>query len=234
MKHKGAETRREKIQTGLKRSSRMTSKILTDISVFLSHKFSVSAYLCILILIFSLNIFPQNKFEDRTISGVNIAFEGTDQSASDANQFRTIAEDALGQTYSAVKVRDALAALYNTDKIVSAVVEANETGQNAVELRFVIKRKTRAEKVTIEVGNTVGDEVTEQELLLKLNLLNTGMAVTEQTLRNNANLILEYLRDRGYFNAEVTYKTGRSEAKRKSPLHFRSIRIRRQKSKNLI
>jgi outer membrane protein insertion porin family len=167
----------------------------------------VFLYLCILIPLFTLLCFSQNKFEDRTISVVNITFEGTDSSISDANQFKSIAEDALGQTYSAVKVRDALAALYNTDKIVSAVVEANETGQNAVEIRFIIKRKTRAEKVSIEVGNTVGDEVTEQELLLKLNLLNTGMAVSEQTLRNNADLILDYLRDRGFFNAEVTYKT---------------------------
>jgi outer membrane protein insertion porin family len=39
---------------------------------------------------------------------------------------------------------------------------------------------------------------------LKLNLLNPGTAVTEQTLNSNADLILVYLRERGYYNAQVT------------------------------
>ena len=41
--------------------------------------------------------------------------------------------------------------------------------------------------------------------MFKLNLLDPGTPITEQTLQNNANVILEYLCDRGYFNAEVTY-----------------------------
>ena len=206
MKRKGAETY-GKIRTNLKRTSRMTSRISTKIFTLTSHKHQVFINSCVLIALFSLVVFPQNKFEDRPISNVVITFEGADQDASDADQFKTVAEGALGQNYSAVRVRDALSALYNTDKIVSAVVKANEIGQNGVELQFIVRRKTRAEKVFIEIGNTVGEEVTEQELLLKLNLLNAGMAVTDQTLRNNADSILEYLRDRGFFNAEVNYKT---------------------------
>ncbi|MEZ5429131.1 MAG: POTRA domain-containing protein [Pyrinomonadaceae bacterium] len=158
------------------------------------------------LLLFTLSVFPQNQFEDLPINEVTIAFEGSDRNISAADQFKLVAENALGERYSAVRVRDALAALYNTDRIVSAVVEASRTDQNGVDLRFVIKRKTKAEKVYVEVGNTVGDAVTEQELLLKLNLLNPGMSVTEQTLRNNADLILEYLRERGFFNAEVNYR----------------------------
>jgi outer membrane protein assembly factor BamA len=37
--------------------------------------------------------------------------------------------------------------------------------------------------------------------------LNPGTAITDQTLRNNADAILVYLRDRGFFNAEVSYTT---------------------------
>ncbi len=35
--------------------------------------------------------------------------------------------------------------------------------------------------------------------------MDPGSAITEQTLRKNADAILEYLRDRGFFKAEVTY-----------------------------
>ena len=51
----------------------------------------------------------------------------------------------------------------------------------------------------------LGEPVTEQELMFKLNLLDPGTPITDQTPQNNANVILEYLRDRGYYNAEVTY-----------------------------
>lgn len=197
----------KKFQAGFKKKDGMINKFSTEYSVFTSHRIFVFAKICFVIALFSLCVFAQNNYEDRTISNIGITFEGTDRSISDANQFQSIAEDALGQTYSAVRIRDAIAALYRTDKIVSVLVEANETGANSVELRFIIKRKTRVERVELVVGNTVGDEVTEQQLLLRLNLLNPGMAVSEQTLRNNADLILDYLRDRGFFNAEVNYKT---------------------------
>ncbi len=148
----------------------------------------------------------QNKYEDLPIANIDINFEETNQDVSAAEQFRLIAKNALGTTYSTVKVRDALQSLYNTDKIVSASVIASMSGQNSVTLRFNIKRKTKADKVNINIGNTVGKLVTEQQLLLKLNLLNPGTSITEQTLQNNADLILAYLRERGYFQAEVNYK----------------------------
>jgi outer membrane protein insertion porin family len=161
--------------------------------------------ICAFILLCCLSGFPQNKFEDRQISNIEITFEGADRDVSAVEQFRLLARNALGETYSAVKVRDALQSLYETEQIVSASVVASENGQNGVNVRFIIKRKTKAEKVNIQIGNTVGKSVTEQQLLLRLNLLNPGTSITDQTLRNNADLILEYLRDRGYFKAEVTY-----------------------------
>lgn len=161
---------------------------------------------CVLVLLFCSPIFAQNKYEDRQISNVEITFaeKGRERSATD--QFLAIVRGALGAKYSAVKVRDALQALYDSGRIVSASVQATESGASAVNLRFLVKRKTQAERVNVVIGSAVGDKpITEQELLLKLNILNSGTAITDQTLRNNADLILEYLRERGYFKAEVTY-----------------------------
>ena len=160
---------------------------------------------CVLILLLSVGVFAQNNFENRTISDIQISFTGADRDISAAEQFRLIAQSILIGDYSTVKIRETLQALYNTEKIVSAQVEATSVGENQVSLRFIIKRKTQAEKVNIRIADSVGTEVTEDQLLLRTNILNQGGNVTEQTLRTNAESIQTYLRDRGYYNAEVTY-----------------------------
>ena len=163
--------------------------------------------LLLMALVFCLSgvLFAQTNFENRHIDNIEVVFDGAEQDPATAEQLRLTAADALGATYSAVRVRDSLAALHNTKRIVSAIVEASETGPNGVNLRYTIKLQTQAQKVTVEVGNTVGDTVTEQDLLFKLNLLDPGAAVSEQTLKNNADIILEYLRDRGFFKSSVKY-----------------------------
>jgi outer membrane protein insertion porin family len=168
-------------------------------------KTSASLRLCVLIFLFSIALHAQNKYEDRVISKIDITFAETGRERSATDQYMTILRGALGDKYSAVKVREALQKLYDSGRIVSASVEATENGADGVNLRFVIKRKTIAERVIIQIGTMVGDPVTEQELLLRLNFLSAGTPITEQTLRNNADLILEYLRDRGYFKADVKY-----------------------------
>ena len=175
---------------------------------FLFFFVKVSVSLCLGGLFLINTVFGQSIYEDRQISGIAVTFEGTDRAVSAAQQLELVARNALGTTYSAVKVRDAIDALYKTKSIVSAKVEATPVGEAGVSLRFVIKRKTQAEKVFINIGKTVGDDkITEPELLLKLNLLNPGTAITDQTLRSNADAILVYLRERGFFNAEVSYAT---------------------------
>jgi len=178
-------------------------------SSFSNFQFPFSVF-CVLLLTAHcslLTVSAQNKYENRQISNVNIVFEGNDRDISASQQFELIARDALGTTYSTVKVRDAIQALYNSEKIVSASVGVTEVGENNLDLRITIKRKVRAEKINILIGDTTGKSVTEQELLLRINLLNPGTAITEQTLRNNADLILDYLRERGYYKAEVSFST---------------------------
>ncbi len=152
----------------------------------------------------TLAVSAQSRYEDRRITNVEIDFERAGADDSTKDQFRLVARNALGETYSLVRVRDAIDALYRTGKIVSTTVRATDSGETGVNLRFIIRRKTRAEKVYVQIGNTTGEKVTEQQLLLRLNLLNPGTAISEQTLNNNKDLIQDYLRERGYFNAEVT------------------------------
>jgi outer membrane protein insertion porin family len=103
-----------------------------------------------------------------------------------------------------VRIRDSIEALHRTGRIASVDVEAQGTA-TGVDLRYIIKRKVQAQKVVIDLENVLGEPVTEQELMFKLNLLDPGTPITDQTLQNNASIILEYLRDRGYYNAEVTF-----------------------------
>lgn len=159
------------------------------------------------ILILSVLAFAQNGLEGRRISEVTVTFEGADRNLSMNEQFRDVARTAVGATYSAVRVRDAIEQLYATRRVSSVTVETENVTPESVALRFVIRRKTQAQRVSVEIADAEGDkaEVTEQEILFRLTLLEPGAVVTDQTLRSNADLILEYLRERGYFKAEVTF-----------------------------
>src|SRR6185436_2643843 len=101
--------------------------------------------------------------------------------------------EALGTTYSTTRVRDAIEALYRTKKIATITVTAATNAAGNVVLVITVKRKTQAQKVEIVVGKTVGDPVTEQDLLFKLNLVTPGTVITEQVLSKNADDILDYL-----------------------------------------
>ena len=206
MNRKGLSKQRRN-QKGMNRTNRvknirvsLCSSVENFLYTFLPLRF------CVLILLFCAPIFSQNKYEDRQISNVEIAFSEKGRERSAGDQFLVIVRGALGDKYSTVKIRNAVQALHDSGRIVSVSVEAAENGATAVNLRFLVKRKTQAERVNVVVADVGNDKkITEQELLLKLNILNPGTSVTDQTLRNNADLILEYLRERGYFKAEVTY-----------------------------
>lgn len=158
----------------------------------------------VLCLFFVASLTAQENYENRRIERIDISFEGDDRTASAAEQYRLQIREELGTTYSAVRIRNAIEKLYAGKRIISISVEATPSGTDAVIIRFIIKRKAQASRVNVVVGNTVGEKVTEEELLLKLNLITSGAAISEQVLKNNADEILEYLRERGFFNAEVT------------------------------
>jgi len=150
------------------------------------------------------DVAAQIELNDRPIRSISITFPTGSSSQADEEEFHSIAEQTVGDKYSVVRVRDSIEALHRTNKIISVDVEASDTPQG-IDLRYDIKRKPLAQKVSIELQDANGEPVTEQELMFKLNLLDPGTPITDQTLQSNANVILEYLRDRGYFNAEVTF-----------------------------
>lgn len=170
-------------------------------AVFQPVRFAATLFLCVFL---TFAAFAQNKYEGRPLLEPDITFEGNDRDISAAEEFRLVARSNLGDTYSSVRIREAIQAVYNTGRVVSVSVEASDAGES-VRLRFVIKRKTQAERVTIVVGNSVGEKVTEDELLLRLNLVTAGSTVSEQILQTSAGTILEYLRDRGFYKSEVTF-----------------------------
>jgi outer membrane protein insertion porin family len=220
MNRKDAEPQRRKIK-------KVKNKGLNSIYLVLGSlyfpKISAALRLCGLILFSGLALVAQNGYENRRIADVSIVFEGTDKDVSAAEQFRVTARSALGETYSAVRVRNAIEKLYESERIVAAQVEATSVGSDEVNLRFIIRRKTEAVKVDIEVGVTGGEDVKEEDLLLKLNLIDPGDSITEQTLRNNADQIQSYLRERGYYNAEVSYTVVPAGNETKVAVTFRVI-----------
>jgi outer membrane protein insertion porin family len=149
----------------------------------------------------------QIPFENRHVNSVEMTIDGAAPASSETEQFRAIAADTIGSDYSAVRIRESIEALHRTGRIVSVVVKAKEDGPQGVIVHYLVKLQTQADKVNIQIGNMVGTAVKEQDLLFKLSLLNPGASINDQALKDNANLILEYLRDLGYFNAEVSFKT---------------------------
>jgi len=160
----------------------------------------------IFVCIFFLSGFSQNKYEKRRISKVDVSIGGATSNQQLLEQYRIIAREVVGPTYSSPRIRDAILALYETKKVDTVTVVAKLDAADDVELLFNVKRKTQAERVSIVVGEADGDAVTEQELLFKLNLLQPGTTINEETLRSNSDEILVYLRDRGYFQSTVVYE----------------------------
>ncbi|MFN2501447.1 MAG: POTRA domain-containing protein, partial [Pyrinomonadaceae bacterium] len=165
---------------------------------------------CVLFLFLLFGCFSvsssQNKYEKHRISKVEINITGVTGSSPLHEQYRVLVRDAVGPIYSTPRIRDAINDLYSTRLIDTVTVAAALDATDSVELTFNIKRKTVAERVSVVVGEAVGDPVREEELLIRLNLLTPGNVITEQTLRENADEILVYLRDRGFYQSAVTYE----------------------------
>ena len=190
-----------------KREYRNRKVIYTNFTAFVAHmkRLGIAAILALFFTFLAATAIAQANYEDRRISDVTITFEGTDRNLTANEAYRSIAVRELGSTYSTVRVRDAIDQLFRTREITSIHVEATAVGESAVRLQFLIRRITQAQRVVVNIADQADEPVTEQELLLRLNLLQPGAAVTEQTLQNNADIILDYLREKGYFKAEVKY-----------------------------
>ncbi|MEP6945449.1 MAG: POTRA domain-containing protein [Acidobacteriota bacterium] len=148
----------------------------------------------------------QNEFEHRPIGKIEIGYGTGEVNAPSTEPYRIIIAENVGTVYSATNIRDSIQALHNTGKVASVIVSADVNGASGVDLKYLINRKKQVEKVSIVVGNTSGEKITEQELMFKLNLLAPGTSFTEQNLQSNADQILDYLRAHGFYRSEVTFQ----------------------------
>jgi outer membrane protein insertion porin family len=176
----------------------------------------VFAPLLFLTLCFApVSVVAQNGYEGVPISAVEVAFENSGQDAVMQERLETIARQNLNSNYSAVKTREALQKLYESNQVAAARVEVVEAGNGAgrrLRVRFVVRRTLSIERVVVNVGAQEGErDITEQELLLRLNLLTPGTTLSQRALEQSADQIQSYLRLRGYYNAQVNFTQQPSE-----------------------
>jgi outer membrane protein insertion porin family len=155
------------------------------------------------------------EYDGRAISKIEVVFEEFPE-AQGEEDFLSLVRSIVGNEYSSVRIRAALQALFDTDRIANARVEVFEENgsQNLssngrgkpIRVRFVVKPIAQIDKVEIILPTQfIVTSVSEDEVRARLNGLEPGAKLKEQTLRSNADLIQAYLRDRGFFNAEVEH-----------------------------
>lgn len=165
----------------------------------------IGVFVAFVLVSFVTNIVGQRSLENRKITSVELSFGDDNVDSDNVENLRRVTESALGTSYSTVRVHDSILALQRTGQIAAVDVSATPIGEDSVRIRFSLKRKERVEKISVNIGNTVGDKVSQEDILFKLNLLTSGVAISEQTLRSNSDLILDYLRERGFFSSEVKF-----------------------------
>src|SRR5207248_3357309 len=69
-----------------------------------------------------------------------------------------------------------------------------------------VRRQVRVGDVKLSFNNLPLDSpISEDEIRTRLNMLEPGARLTESALKNNADLIQAYLRDKGFYHADVSY-----------------------------
>jgi outer membrane protein insertion porin family len=180
-------------------------------------------------------------YEGRPIEAVEVVIEGSANDTTAQAEFASLI--TVGREYSAVRIRESLEALFLSGRVANARVEIIEaTGPatpatpatpaalskgaagNAarpLRLRFVVRRQVLVRDVVLDLIPPAGTPISTDELRARLNMLEPGARVSEQTLRRNADLIQEYLRDRGFFRADVEFAQQLDASGTRSTITFR-------------
>src|SRR5256714_9516526 len=161
-------------------------------------------------------------YEGRIVAGVDVAIEGSAPDAAAESSLRSLIVITPGAEYHAVLARRSLEALFSSGLVSNARVEITEVGNAVVpsapgghsatglpvRVRFVVRRQVRVSSVKLDLGTLPpGTPIALDELRARLNMLEPGSRLSEQVLRQNADEIQVYLRDRGFFRANVEYST---------------------------
>ena len=161
----------------------------------------------------SVTIPDISKYEGRTIDSVEVVTEEAAPDSALEAELRALLRVAPGRRFSAVGIRESIQALWDSARVANVRVEAFDVpgtpggeGRPRVRLRFVVRPQITVGAVLFDLGATTpAAAISEDELRARLNLLEPGRRVSETALRNNADAIQAYLRDRGYYRAEVKY-----------------------------
>jgi outer membrane protein insertion porin family len=169
-----------------------------------------------------------SRYEGRTVESVDVEIEGASVDDAGLAELRARVRVAPGRPFSAVLVRDTLLALFETNRVADARVEAREVpgtagadGHPRVALRFIIRPQVVVAAVEFNLGPDAGTEIAEDELRSRVTLLEPGKRLTEQALRENADAIQVYLRDRGFYRAEVAYEQRLDASRTRATVLFR-------------
>ena len=167
-----------------------------------------------------------SRYEGRTIEGVTLDVEEASLDESALSELRGRLRVAAGAVFSAVLVRESLQALFDTGRVADVRVEARDApgagadGRPRVALRFVMRPRVAVERVEFTIHSTPGADVVEDELRSRVTLLEPGRRINEAALRENAEAIVAYLHDRGYYRAEVSYDTRLDATRTRSTVVF--------------
>lgn len=186
----------------------------------------IRAVICggLILCAFAASVIGQQQFEGDRIAEVALVLDGSTAQNGEAQLYLRTVREVLGTTYSTPRIRDSIERLFDTGDVANVSVQAEPRGDDAVALTFHVQRKTKAGRVSVEVDGTFEDRsVTEQALRFRLNLLDPGASVSDASLAANADLILEYLRERGYFRARVDFERRPGAASNEVNVVFRVI-----------
>ena len=145
-------------------------------------------------------------YEGRTITAIELVFEGTENQPAAQAEFMTLLKVAANTPFAAVQVRESLQSLFESGRVANArveVVEENSNRTGPVKLRFVVQRQVQIGEVRIELGEVTGTPLSVDEIRARLNFVQPGTRLSKQVVLRNADEIQVYLRDLGYFNATV-------------------------------
>ncbi|MFN2531583.1 MAG: POTRA domain-containing protein [Pyrinomonadaceae bacterium] len=164
------------------------------------------------------------EYEGRQISSIEIVFEGSPADPAAQTEFQSLLKVAPNTGFSAVRIRDSLQALFDSNRVANArveVVEESPAKTGPVKLRFIIQRQVQIAGVRLDLGPVTGAPISTDELRARLNLIQPGTRLSKQIVLRNTDEILIYLRDRGYFNATVDAKEERDPTGTRATVTYR-------------
>lgn len=198
----GQRNRRDKITTVPVRSPIGATVLVPRVWLFLLSVVLV----CIAPLPVISDPFEPAQFEGRIISSIDVVFEGSPPDAAAQAEFLAMLRVFPNSEYTAVRVRESLQALFDSGRVSNARVEIIDGRPDAatpITLRFVIRRQVQIAEIRIDLAPVTGTPISADEIRARLNLIQPGARLTEQIIQRNADDIQVYLRDRGYFEADV-------------------------------